>query len=262
MNSRSGGLRWLIVVAVIGVGAGIAIAGIPTQADPFTIQAIDGSTSPTSTSIAVPAGSTGPSTTVDARQTVPITFIGDSYTGGSDMGGDAAKGWTARLQSQIDPAKYFVPYRRYAEGGAGYVATGQQGSTFLDLATRVQPDTAIVIVFGSRNDGGIDPARVRSAADTVFAAIRTKAPGALLLVIGPPWVDEDVPAGISAVRDALQSAADDAAATFVDPLAEGWFFGADSALIGTDGVHPTNDGHVYMAAKILPHVQSMFDALG
>ena len=38
---------------------------------------------------------------------------------------------------------------------------------------------------------------------------------------------------------------------FVDPIAEGWFVGRPD-LIGADGIHPTDAGHAYMAARIAP----------
>ena len=38
---------------------------------------------------------------------------------------------------------------------------------------------------------------------------------------------------------------------FVDPIAQGWFVGRPD-LIGDDGVHPTDAGHAYMAARIAP----------
>jgi len=36
---------------------------------------------------------------------------------------------------------------------------------------------------------------------------------------------------------------------FIDPLVEGWFVGRPD-LIGSDGVHPNDAGHAYLAAKI------------
>jgi len=42
-------------------------------------------------------------------------------------------------------------------------------------------------------------------------------------------------------------------AAFVDPIAEGWFVGRPD-LIGADGVHPTDAGHLYMAERIAPQI--------
>ena len=53
------------------------------------------------------------------------------------------------------------------------------------------------------------------------------------------------------IRDALDYQAGLAGATYVDPIAAGWFVGRPD-LIGADGVHPTDAGHAYTADKIAP----------
>jgi lysophospholipase L1-like esterase len=92
-------------------------------------------------------------------------------------------------------------------------------------------------------------------ANTNFDLARRTAPGARLLVIGPPWPTADVPESVLRIRDILGAAARTAGATFVDPLAEGWFVGQPE-LIGADGVHPTDAGHAYMADKIAPLIRA------
>jgi lysophospholipase L1-like esterase len=47
----------------------------------------------------------------------------------------------------------------------------------------------------------------------------------------------------------------------VDPLAEGWFGGASSALIGSDGLHPTDEGHRHLAELIAPRIAAAIDAI-
>jgi hypothetical protein len=42
---------------------------------------------------------------------------------------------------------------------------------------------------------------------------------------------------------------------FVDPLAQGWFAGATAELIDPDQVHPTAEGHRYLADLIGPVVE-------
>ena len=44
-------------------------------------------------------------------------------------------------------------------------------------------------------------------------------------------------------------------AVFVDPLAQGWFTDATTALIDPDGVRPTVEGHRYLADLIGPVVE-------
>ena len=41
----------------------------------------------------------------------------------------------------------------------------------------------------------------------------------------------------------------------MDPIAARWFAGRPE-LIGKDGVHPTDAGHAYMAAKIAPLISA------
>ena len=58
-----------------------------------------------------------------------------------------------------------------------------------------------------------------------------------------------------AIRDSLRTQAGAMGATFVDPIAENWFVGRPD-LVGHDGVHPTDAGHLYMAEKIAPLIYS------
>lgn len=209
--------------------------------------------------LSVPAAAVGPvlpSVTAPpaSRPVVPVAFIGDSYTAGSGMGGNADANWTSRVQAMMPALGIQIPVSRGTAGGSGYVHRGPTGKVFPDLVASptVDASTRLVVVFGSRNDAG-EPG-VDAAATATYTAIKHAAPNAELLVIGPPWVNEKVPTNITAVRDSVKTEAIAAGATFVDPLAEHWFFGADAGLIGSDGIHPTDEGHRYMASKIAPHL--------
>jgi lysophospholipase L1-like esterase len=78
-------------------------------------------------------------------------------------------------------------------------------------------------------------------------------------VIGPPWPTADPPPEILRIRDILRYQAGILGATFVDPIAAGWFVGHPE-LIGKDGVHPTDAGHAYMADKIAPYISAEIPA--
>ena len=181
-----------------------------------------------------------------------IAVIGDSYTTGGELGGLGAKGWTTRAWQLLAGEGIRVAPDVAAEGGAGYGTRGNHGSVFEDLtADAVKPDDALVVFFGSRNDQGVDPAQLSILAYGTYQLARRTAPSAKFLVIGPPWPTADPPDAVLKIRDALKYQAGVAGATFIDPIAAGWFVGK-SELIGNDGVHPTDAGHAYMAEKIAP----------
>jgi lysophospholipase L1-like esterase len=189
-----------------------------------------------------------------------IAVIGDSYTTGGDLGGLGANGWTARAWHELSEYRIPVSADVGAEGGAGYGTRGNRGSIFEDLTARtVKPDDKLVVFFGSRNDQGVDPAQLSILAFGTFQLARRIAPSATFLVIGPPWPTADPPAAVVRIRDALQYQAGVAGATFVDPIAGGWFVGRPE-LIGADGVHPTDAGHAYMADKIAPLIAAELPA--
>jgi lysophospholipase L1-like esterase len=181
-----------------------------------------------------------------------VAVIGDSYTTGSDEGGQGSNGWAARSWQTLARQGFQITPDVAAEGGAGYAVRGNRGSVFGDLTPRaVRPDDMLVLFFGSRNDQGVDPAALTDAVRNCFVFARHVAPSARLLVIGPPWPTADVPADVLQVRDVLYGQARAIGATWIDPIAERWFVGRPD-LIGQDGVHPTDAGHAYMADKIAP----------
>lgn len=181
-----------------------------------------------------------------------IAVIGDSYTTGGDLGGLGSNGWAARAWQLLARQGLPVTANVAAEGGAGYGTRGNHGSVFEDLtADAVKPDDALVVFFGSRNDQGVDPTQLSVLAYGTYQLARRTAPSAKFLVIGPPWPTADPPDTVLRIRDALKYQAGVAGATFIDPIAAGWFVGRPE-LIGKDGIHPTDAGHAYMAAKIAP----------
>lgn len=185
-----------------------------------------------------------------------VAVIGDSYTTGTDEGGLGANTWTARAWRTLARQGVQVAADIASEGRAGYGVRGDHGSLFGDLTARaVKRDDAVVVFFGSRNDQNVDPVLLAEMARDSFDLARQAAPFARLLVIGPPWPTVEVPSSVLQIRDILSRQAQAAGAEFVDPLAEHWFVGRPD-LIGADGVHPTDAGHVYMADKIAPLIRA------
>lgn len=195
-----------------------------------------------------------------AATSAQIAVIGDSYTTGSDEGGRGTQAWTEQAWALLAESGVAVHADVAAEGGAGYGQPGNRGSVFHDLATRaVHRGDMLVVFFGSRNDQPVSPARLPELAAAAFALARTAAPQARLLVIGPPWPTASPPPAVLSIRDTLRLQAWSAGATFIDPIADGWFVGRPD-LIGHDGVHPTDAGHLYMAKKIAPLIYSQLTA--
>jgi lysophospholipase L1-like esterase len=181
-----------------------------------------------------------------------VAVIGDSYTTGTDLGGAGGRGWTTLAWNRLAKQQTPITADVGAEGGAGYATRGNRGSLFEDLTKRIlKPDDSLVVFFGSRNDQAADPARVSVLAYGTFQLARRIAPSAILLVIGPPWPTRNPPPNVLAIRDALRYQAGVARAFFVDPIAEGWFVGRPD-LIASDGIHPTDKGHQYLASMIAP----------
>lgn len=185
-----------------------------------------------------------------------VAVISDSYTTGGDEGGLGEKGWTTRAWQMLAQQGIATTADVGAEGGAGYGTRGNRGNLFEDLtAATVEPDDTLVIFFGSRNDMDVNPAQLSILVYGTFQLARRIAPSAKMLVIGPAWPTADPPGQILRIRDILAYQAGLAGATFVDPIEAAWFVG-QPGLIGADGVHPTDAGHVYMAERITPLIRA------
>ncbi|MBX9980531.1 MULTISPECIES: Rv0518 family GDSL lipase [Mycobacterium] len=185
----------------------------------------------------------------------PVAVIGDSYTTGTNEGGLGPNSWTARTWRTLTAPGLRIGSDVAAEGRAGYGAVGDHGSIFQDLTAKVvKPEDVLVVFFGSRNDQDVDPVLLAQRVHATFTLARRMAPAARLLVIGPPWPTADVPVPVLVIRDVLAGAAWAAGADFVDPIGDRWFVDRPE-LIGSDGVHPNDAGHEYLAEKMVPLIR-------
>lgn len=207
------------------------------------------SSSVPSTSASPPASSSSSAAaTSEPEEPATVVVLGDGDSAG-------AGAWPVLLEDELGNAEFRVS----ADAGAGYVVAGADGRTIPELAEEVDLAGAdLVVVFGSRNDGAGVADDVARAADGLFDGIRDSAPDAELLVIGPAWFSEPVPAGVRNNRDVIRTAADDAGATFVDPLEEGWLVDR-SDLLTTTG-NPNRAGQATLARLIEPAVRELLRA--
>ena len=209
------------------------------------------------------SASVAPTATQTSRAEVPhVDIIGDSYVAGSDQGGYGAANWTKIVGSRFYAESHPVDMNVIGRAGAGFVVRGSDKVTFAEAAATSLRSTAdLVLVFGSRNDGKQAPDTMAAAATDLYTKIRERAPNAKIVVVGPAWVDENVPDFIVGDSQAISAAATAAGAVFVDPLSERWFFGDDAKLIGADGVQPTDAGHQFLAEKMYGLVSKALDSL-
>ncbi|MGY1802967.1 SGNH/GDSL hydrolase family protein [Blastococcus sp. SYSU D00922] len=245
LPSRREGLVVLVLLLVTAAAVGASAWYASTRQPPAYQPREDAAASPTSRA---PSPSAAPATSAPTTSAPPVLAVyGDWFVAGTDRGGLGDAGWQAVLSGRVG-ARLATPH---AATDAGYTAASAgTGDTFATLAENApEPDADVTIVFGGRNDYRAPPDEITAAAGRTFDAIRTAAPGTRLLVIGPAWTGADVPPELLPVRDAVQRAAEPAGATFVDPLAEGWF--ADgTGLVADDLISPTDAGHRYLADRI------------
>ncbi len=186
-----------------------------------------------------------------ARGSLPtgttVVAIGDSTTGGTALGGVGAAGWPQLLGAQRHwrVIEETAPHTGYVNGGP---TSSASFATHVPATIALHP--ALVIIMGSRDDAGAPAEQITAAASAMLARLHAGLPGARLVVIGPLAGSAPPAPGLLTDRDAVQVAARAAGATFIDPIAQGWFAGTSARLLAADGVHPTDAGHRREAALI------------
>ena len=187
---------------------------------------------------------------------IPVAIIGDSYTGGTPLGGRGEQSWPRVVKHTLDSEGVQINPIVEFEGGSGYVnRRNANGRVFIDQVARVvNPAVKAVVIFGSRNDINIPGPELARWVKRTMDLAADKAPGVPLIIIGPPWVNANPPAGILQARDIVRDGAVAHHAVWVDPIADGWFVGHPE--LSGDGIQPNDAGHAYMAERIAPVVAS------
>jgi lysophospholipase L1-like esterase len=231
--------RTIAIVAGVVVTAVLCLGAVLSQPDPPP----DAGEPATTSSLATPAA-TG--------RLVRGTVIGDSYTAGTPAGGLGAKGWVPVLQGRLGAKGLPVALRVSAHPASGYLTRGFDGTTFLDAVRRdVSARDDVVVLYGSPNDFGQDLELLRKAATRAIRAAQKRAPEARVVVVGIAYADPRRGEATGQMQRELEQAADDAGATFVDPLDDEWFGGTRRDLIDTLLSHPTDEGHAHVADEML-----------
>ncbi|AZF93607.1 hypothetical protein SEA_EYES_30 [Gordonia phage Eyes] len=144
-----------------------------------------------------------------------------------------------------------------AGGGGGYVNGVARNRAFRNqINAALERLPKVIVVAGSRNDRNADPAEVQRQATELLTTIRTRAPQAKVVVVGPIWDYNTPTPQVRAVNDAVRAAAVGANAQFLDALGENWLPTRD--LVQADSTHPTDAGQQAIADRmnrVLPQIQ-------
>jgi lysophospholipase L1-like esterase len=201
-----------------------------------------------------PSASIGAPPTIGPADAAPVAIIGDSFTKGTQFGGQGPDGWPALVAAQLRHQGIDIAPFVEAEEGSGYVTPGNnEGNVFADQISKVvRPNDRVVIVFASgSNSDDVAADQLQPAVRQTLDAIRAEAPQARLVVIGPVSLKPDPPATTLQTRDIIRTEVQAVGADFVDPIDTGWFLDRPD-LITPDGIHPNDAGHAYIAEKIAP----------
>lgn len=184
----------------------------------------------------------------DTRYEIPedtrpvVLVVGDSYVGGSAM--NSGPTWPTQMAGE----RGWV-IATDGIGGSGYINGDQDQAAFIDRAAadcqRYKAD--VVVVAGGINDAGKYPAAdITKAATKVVKKFERCEPGAEVVMLSP-FAPASVTPTIADLDAALAQAARDLGVPYfeVTELLDG-----RSELVGSDGVHPNDQGHRFLALKI------------
>lgn len=220
-------MRRLPAIVVTLVLAVLAVAVVATAV-------LTGNTAPSSPAAAAPPEPAASGAPAAPAGPLSVAFLGDGYTSGSPSGGQGQANYTALLGS-----KDGWTVTKDAVYGSGYVA-GPALDTRLQKIVASGPQ--LVVVTAGRADDESDPATVGPAATKLYQDLKATLPQAKVVVIGPMYLGDTVPAAVTAVRDSVRDAATQAQLPFIDPVAEKWFVGSDQDGIAANKLDLNDKG--------------------
>lgn len=192
-----------------------------------------------------------------APEQVAALFVGDSFTAGTGAADQqhaescltaAELGWICNLDAQ---------------GGTGFVADGRADSpTSGPLASRLAQThqhylADVIVVDAGRNDAALPAAQVRGAVTAYLKALRAAWPEAELVLVAPYFLDSTSPLGTPGTAF-LRAQAERFDAQLIDPVGEGWVRDdRTSGLTVEDGVHPSPEGHAYLARHLVEDLRRL-----
>ena len=206
--------------------------------------------------------------------------LGDSLSGGSAMNTALGAGtWFNRAMQLLG----YEDSWQEGIGGTGYITPG----TAVVFQDRVSVDVTpwapdVLFIWGGYNDNGGSQPAIDTAADLLYSTIETALPNAEIFVIGC-WSPTGSPgSGITNTDNTLRLSAAAAGIPFISPVTGSiyntagtlvathgpWITGTGNTssptgsgnadiYIGSDGVHPNDAGHAYIARRVYAAVKEL-----
>lgn len=206
--------------------------------------------------------------------------LGDSLSGGSAMNTALGAGtWFTRSMLMLG----YEDAWQEGIGSTGYITAG----TAVVFQDRVSVDVTpwapdVLFIWGGYNDNGGSQPAIDTAADLLYSTIKTALPNTVIYVIGC-WSPTGSPgSGITNTDNTLKASAAAANLPFISPLTGqiydstgtlvathgAWITGTGTTssptgsgnadlYIGSDGVHPTDAGHAYIARRVYAAVKEL-----
>lgn len=206
--------------------------------------------------------------------------LGDSLSGGSAMNTALGAGtWFNRAMLLLG----YEDSWQEGIGSTGYITAGTavvfQDRVAVDV-TPWAPD--VLFIWGGYNDNAGSQAAIDAAADLLYSTIETALPNTEIFVIGC-WSPTGSPgSGITNTDNTLKASAAAAGIPFISPVTGEIYNGAGVLIathgpwitgtgntsaptgsgnadiyIGSDGVHPTDAGHAYIARRVYAAVKEL-----
>jgi GH25 family lysozyme M1 (1,4-beta-N-acetylmuramidase)/lysophospholipase L1-like esterase len=179
----------------------------------------------------------------------PIVIIGDSYSTGYAAGGQEFC-WAGQLRDDFDLKNCVIS----SKDGTGLVRAidGVNFQSLVDAAAGMTDPASVqyVIIMGGYNDNQYDTNTIINAGMNTVAEVHKQFPNARVL-IGMPAVDHFR----SDFRDRIQNQVLPAYKAVAENTGSIWMDGlrdtlADPDSISSDGIHPSVNGHHYLAIRV------------
>lgn len=264
----SGTAAAVIIVMLVAAVAGVLIAGLPRDSDQLVIRdapATTASIDTTAVATTAPPTDTTPATTDAPETTEPadttsssqapqplrISVLGDSWSL------RPTPTWAEVAAELLADDGVTAEFTVHALEITGYTIGAEARTTFVDRAADVDPSADVVVVFGGFDDRDTTVSAVELAALATLTTVRDIAPDATLVVVGAPWGNAEPPDSIRSVNEVLAEQAADVGATFVDPVADGWFADGDADLIGPDLLHASEAGQALIADRLVEVIRTL-----